>query len=1156
MFVDDDRLRRLQGVTRSAGETTRAGTGALPGSIGRYEVRSLLGRGGMGVVYLAWDAELRREVAVKVLRAADRSDEEQIARFWREARIAGNLNHPGIVAVHEVGAFEDSPFVVMERIDGESLSRVIEERDAWPLEERVRVVRDAARAIEHAHGHGIVHRDLKPSNLLVDRAGRVRVLDFGLARRMEGETRLTGSDQVLGTPGYMPPEQASPQDAAPSPTADVFALGAILYEVLTRRRAVSGSTLAELMRSTLAFDVTPPRAIDPRIPRPLELVCLRCLEPSPAARYRDARGLADDLDRWLAGDAVLARPPAAWIRALRAASRRRAVLISIAALGLTAAALTGWGAWERANRAAAQADLDRRRADAEAARARADLETARLVSDVLGRWAVLSGPLGLLEDSFHDSRLSPVALRTVAEAPWTAVRRFLEETPADPASQAVARALAGWARRLAGHEDEGLAWMREARERDPNLPFGAALEALVLSSRYLEAQQLPPVYISGAGLRILGTPEETPAMAGIRADIERHLAQAGRARVWGGGIAAELRALLEAFGHLQAARYAQAEQRLSDLLGRAPHFRSEILLARAHARSLDRRYHRAVEDYEAVRAARPHHAPVLRLLASSLFHLGVQEDLRGRDARPRFRAALAHLDRALELDPDLAAARANRAQARFHLGLSDWRAGSSPQSHFDAALADFDADVEEWPEEALPFAGRAMILDAFGDWAWEAGHDARDLYRRAAEALEEAARRGLPEPQLFAGRGGVAVGRGLAEGRGGGDPRPHLEAALTWFDRLLEQRPDEVEAWHLRAKAGYHLGDALEERGQDPVATLERAIADFTRALERDPAFAESWGDRGNARLRLGEVLHARHQDPRPLYRLALSDQEEGMRLRPEDPHHRFNHGAVWLRIAEAELALRGDPREACARAVDDFDAVLKLAPHHPKALAQRGDARTLWGQELLARRQDPWPLWDRAIADYREARTRKSAPWNSLICLGQLLEGQAAYGEAAGAYREALTLPHPDPGQIRDRIARVQEKIDRAGPGPLAWWWILAHRAGEALQRGEWESARLQYESALEEAGAPPPDERPDARAARVRAHYNLACLYALSSAPPNPKEPPGSTAQRRDDAFRHLDRAVTLGWSDLAHLKQDPDLRSLHHDPRWSALLERLAR
>jgi WD40 repeat protein len=289
-----------------------------------YLVLGELGRGAMGVVYKARQIGLDRVVALKMVLAGTHASPEQLVRFLQEAELVAQLAHPNIVAVHQVGVHGDSPYLALEFVDGPSLAHKCA-GTPQPPREAARLVEVLAAAVHEAHQHGIVHRDLKPGNVLLTSAGVPKIADFGLAKRAQGDSHLTQTGVVLGTPSYMAPEQATPRNKAVGPAADVYALGAILYELLTGRPPFQGETAWDTMQLVVSCAVVPPRRFQPKVPRDLEAICLKCLEKERARRYISARALADDLCRFLNGEPVRARATPSWDRAWRWARRRPAV---------------------------------------------------------------------------------------------------------------------------------------------------------------------------------------------------------------------------------------------------------------------------------------------------------------------------------------------------------------------------------------------------------------------------------------------------------------------------------------------------------------------------------------------------------------------------------------------------------------------------------------------------------------------------------------------------------------------------------------------------------------------------------------------------------------------------------------------------------------
>jgi serine/threonine protein kinase len=277
-----------------------------PRAFGGYELLNEVARGGMGVVYRARQVELNRIVALKMILAGRLANSEDVLRFRTEAEAAGRLQHPSIVAVHDIGEIEGQHFFTMEFIEGKSLAEVVTH---GPLPQRIaaRYVKLIAQAVHHAHKQGIVHRDLKPSNVLIDLDDLPHVTDFGLAKKLGADSAKTRSGAVLGTPSYMAPEQAEGRLKEIGPATDVFSLGAILYELVTGRPPFRGDTPLETILQVVNNDPVPPSIANGNVDHDLETICLKCLEKDPALRYAGADQLAADLHRYLEGESIEAR---------------------------------------------------------------------------------------------------------------------------------------------------------------------------------------------------------------------------------------------------------------------------------------------------------------------------------------------------------------------------------------------------------------------------------------------------------------------------------------------------------------------------------------------------------------------------------------------------------------------------------------------------------------------------------------------------------------------------------------------------------------------------------------------------------------------------------------------------------------------------------
>jgi len=434
----------------------------LPG----YEILEVLGRGGMGIVYKARQHGLNRLVAVKMILSGGHAGEEELARFHTEGEAVARLQHPHIVQIYEVGNHNDLPYFSLEYCAGGSLAKKIDGTPRTP-DEAARLVETLARAIHAAHDQNVIHRDLKPANILFGADGQPKITDFGLAKKMDdaGHTR---SGAVVGTPSYMAPEQASGKIHEIGRGTDVYALGAILYELLTGRPPFKAATGLETVMQVIHQEPVPPTQLQPKIARDLETICLKCLQKAPERRYGTAKEFAEDLRRFLAREPIAARPVGRWERSWRWCRRNRMVaslLASMAGLLIVGSSVGWYLAWEanesrrvanqradeakyhakiaqdreiearnetkRADQNAAQALRESAKAVAEAEKARNESERANQVARFLVGLFDAADPIGLTGYAFgpDPARGSKVTAKELLDQGVKKIRGDLKEQP-------------------------------------------------------------------------------------------------------------------------------------------------------------------------------------------------------------------------------------------------------------------------------------------------------------------------------------------------------------------------------------------------------------------------------------------------------------------------------------------------------------------------------------------------------------------------------------------------------------------------------------------------------------------------------------------------------------------------------------------------------
>ena len=275
--------------------------------IGNYEVLSVLGKGGMGVVYKARHRKLNRVVAIKTIQNGLQAGSTAIQRFILEAQAVAALQHPGIIQIFEIGEHLGLPYFCLEYVAGEDLLTSLKGQP-WAAKPAAELVASLCDAMQYAHENRVLHRDIKPSNILLDSKNRAKISDFGIARKLETSDKVTMDGSIIGTPSYMPPEQARGDTAAMSPRSDVYSIGAVLYQIVTGRAPFVSDSIMETLEQVVHRDPLSPRELQPGLPKELESICLKALQKAPDNRYQSCSDMSADLRRYLRGEAVLARP--------------------------------------------------------------------------------------------------------------------------------------------------------------------------------------------------------------------------------------------------------------------------------------------------------------------------------------------------------------------------------------------------------------------------------------------------------------------------------------------------------------------------------------------------------------------------------------------------------------------------------------------------------------------------------------------------------------------------------------------------------------------------------------------------------------------------------------------------------------------------------
>ncbi len=945
-----------------------------PGNVlGKFVRVERLGAGGMGEVWKAWDRDLRRWVALKLLKS---TSPDEVLRFQREAQAAGKLSHPNIAAIYEVGESGGRPYIAMQFVPGRTLRPAAH----GDLAAGVRYVRDAAFAVHHAHQCGIIHRDLKPQNIMVEEgeSRRVFVLDFGLAKETAIESSLSASGCVLGTPAYMPPEQAMGQLDRVDARSDVYSLGATLYEVLTGGPPFVEPALYALLQEVVHDDPVAPSRRNRRVPAELETIVLKCMEKDPSRRYATARELGDELGRYLAGEAILAHRASIGYRLWKFAARRRAILIPTAAAVVLGLVLLVWGTatWSARTRRiadgiaagrqaeergdlpaardaynaalalgedpAARRALDhvtallKRRAEAEAAaaqameQARRDLEPARYELDNAIRSLSRKGT------TFAELSRRAAAARAHAE-------KAIQRVP----TLAPAHELLGRAWQIVGEPAKAEACYRAALASDPAYaPAHHYLAKLLVE----EAFQIDTDHADSLRER-----------SSVMAEVLHHFAEAERGgfddpveRVIAAAMAAYLgrdQATLRVVIREGVARFPNAEElhwlgshgalAAGAALDRAIELRPAFAFAylcRGQLRQDKGDLQSAIEDFTAAVAWRPTLSEGYRLRA------GIHRELKD------YEKARIDGETALRLRPGGVGALAERGALRMATG------------DLDGAIRDYDDAVAADPESATIRNGRAIARGRKGDVAGERA----DL---------EVAVRLKPDEWRF--RFNRAICRHKQ-----GDPAGALDDCAM----ILKGHPGNGNVRLWRARLRWDAGELLS------------SLEDLDIVLKAEPLNLTARVVRGNVRRQSDDLEGA------------MVDFNEALRIDPKCVPALSDRGLLFV--------ARGDLRSAIA----DFDAALALDAKDIPSLVNRGRARLELGDAPGARDdftralQCGGPKWEHRgtiEGELRDAQAEVETPWFGFLKAGSRALRRRDHDAARKAFDAGLRIIVGDPAAL-----------------------------------------------------------------------------------------------------------------------------------------------
>lgn len=1046
-----DETRSLRNVTTEVPEEVRRAIIEKSKVVGQYLLLERIGAGGGGEVYRAFDLVLERTVALKIFSIETDIDLEKTRN---EARLCGRLKHPGIPRIHEVASDKNLNYMVMEFIDGESL-----EKTRLDQKEIIKICRDAALILDYAHGAGIVHRDVKPSNIMVDKNGGVYLTDFGIAR-ISGDdpNRKTKSGEIKGSPQFMSPEQATGRIREIDHRTDIYSLGATMYCLLTGRFPFDARSLY-LLVTKICEEIAPaPGRVVPGIPRAIDAIIMKAMEKDKTKRYQNAKHLADDIDRFLKGEDVTATPPGTVRRILTKIKKHKEVTVIIG--GILVIALSGYAGilWERQKRLEAEASASKAVSETSLMSKEAEILTGAFLNSLAGAHKkalelrmkgakyrelqlIIEGTTerynALMKLGIRDARVHYALgrLYRMAGDDSKAREQMENSLKIDPRSPETCYEMGILTYRLwtAHLEDVRNEWLRTAYENwKPGSEIVKRTRSELEEDEFknakpglLTARQLRDEsrrYIEAAAIGLPARSQQATVARGILAGIDARFTET-KSLLW--EIASEL------------SRETYSTMHEDAVLFLATMFRNE------------EQYEREVEVLSrAIEVDTGNEAFYLQRAGANSALSEVKGHYENADPTKYYEAAMADLERMLDLHTDRLEALAGRGKVNNDWGIYVWDHGGDPTKLYAAAIADYNLIEELSPGNFEALIRRGHTRVNLGAVKHNRRINPLPDYEAALADFDNALK--VPDItqqqkcEVLLRLGKLSAHMAHFKKISGEDPNPIRKSGLKYFDEAMKLNPGSYEVWLYRGELNMRMnkyddaikdydqslklnescytalvgrGKCYSERGtdkistgEDPTADFEKALADLKKAKKLCPTDFE-------APLRIGDNYNSwgiyaslAGEDPAKYYELALADLDEAIALNP-------SNFEVWQRRGNVrgnlgiDLRNRGkNPLDEYMRAVEDYTKALDVNPGDDDILVRRGKTFSNIGTFAHMRMQNPMDGYGKAIADYEAAIRTNPRNYDAWLGRGVVygstidaIKRGLAPGKAEGLYTKAL---------------------------------------------------------------------------------------------------------------------------------------------------------
>jgi len=985
---------------------------------GRFELESLLGTGGMGDVYKAYDPTLKRYVALKILR---HEDHDVVQRFLREARSQARVEHRHVCKIYESGEYEGHPYIAMQYIDGQTLQDF---SGQLSCEEKLHIMKEVAMGLHAAHRQGLIHRDVKPANIMIKQSEEGEwipfVMDFGIAREQEAQG-LTGTGMIIGTPFYMSPEHARGRVEELDRRSDIYSMGITLYELLSGRVPFKGDTPMATLMDILEKDPTPIRKINPRIPLDVETIVMKCLEKDPNRRYSSAKELADDLERYLNGDPIQARPVTITYRIKRKLTKHKfsAVVAGVALLLI----LTLVGLW-----------LSSLHTSSRRARIAQELgqEVEKIESTI--RYAHLLP----LHNISQEKRLIRQRIAAIQEK-----IKEVGEIGLGPGHYAVGRGL------LALQEyNEAEIHLKQAWDSGYQTPEVACELGRVMGERYLQeneiANRIENKELRDARKKEVDRNFRTPAVSflqlGARSQNESKEYIEALIAFYEGNFQKALTLIHQAAGQtsfdapwLYEAKILEGNIYLD--LGREKENQQEAMEFYSQA---EQAFQQVVQKGESdIRG----YMGLVRVLERK-FMLALLT--KGGEFQPLVDQGIALCQKAHQIDPDIAEIYVIEASLYRWLGRAQMLSGKKPDQAFNLSISSAQEAIKRQPGNFEAYTIIGITNRNKGQYRMDQGFDPTPEFTAAVDHFNQAIRLNPTFVMAYNGMGNVLLQKAQYEMQQGKDSSASLEHAIAQFEKALKINPDLVNIYNGLAGSSWFKGRVLMAQGKDPRPAYLKAVQSLENAIRLSPGFSHYHSNLGfvymdMARYELDYGLH-----PLETVNKAIASFKQALKINPKGNELHLGLLSVSGILSKYDYLLGRDSTSRLLEATTYFEQGLEVNPKSYQLFVRMVENSIFQARHLLDKGQSPLDMLEQASRLLQKARLINPNYYEIYV-----QEGEIALLNAQWSIRKNL-----DPVAFFIRSELSLKKAEELNPKEIQLFLV---RARLFWQKAQWQSSHRQ---------------------------------------------------------------------------------------------------